>query len=169
MRISLEVFGIPGESLETVREAVHSGAKLHLAARSPDRPPHRIIFQEGTCPYTGDRYLSVAVDGLDTVDLECCNKFFRSVYLAHPCKDSEEVRNNMQLRIEDPYEVKADGSPFEEQETLDEDTCWICGRINGEERPLTDGQERLTIEVTWDDGRGVSLCNVCRKLLISGS
>lgn len=174
MKISMEVFSIPEDNKEQLRRAVREGYERFLFREERDRAKTLIKIHEGTCPFTGKGYMHVLIDGLEFIELKELNVFVDFVYAAHALRNDEVVRRNQYLRIEESSEPAAadreapEGEEEEEEgEEEGELTCWICGRMDGEEIYDYESEEPYTIEVKVYDGPKVPLCSVCLDLFLS--
>lgn len=160
MKISFEIFSIPEENLDELKREISAGCGKYLYNIKAGQITASLRIQEGTCPLTGKRYLSVIVDGLPSLELARLNEFSEYVYSFHPLKNEPLVRDNRTLEIQDAFA----NSPGNGQQE-DELECWVCGRLNGEERFDYDSNEYITVEVSfYEGGPEVPLCTTCMNL-----
>ncbi len=166
MRISLEVFGIPDEAAERVRQAAHDACRLHLGGNGDGPPDPTLTVRGGTCPLTGRRYLSVLVQSRRPLELVALQRFSDSVFAAHPLGQEETVRANRAVRIEDsPADAAAGPGPLADKDLREEElACWVCGRFDGEEYLDPDSGASALLEVRPAPGGRVPLCLVCLGL-----
>lgn len=164
MRMSMEIFSIPAGARDDLRHAVHEAYERYFQ-RDGSRPQTVIKVQEGTCPFTGAGYLHIVVDGLDAVQLRDLNAFFAFVYSRHPGRNEAVVKDNAYLKVEEgPGTAPAAGAAEEEE---DRDlSCWVCGRMDGEECTDPEQEENFTVEVRYSEDARVPLCSVCLHLLL---
>ncbi|MBI3268892.1 MAG: hypothetical protein HYZ53_07715 [Planctomycetes bacterium] len=174
MKIMMEIFSIPEDNKEQLRRAVREGYERFLFREERDRAKTLIKIHEGTCPFTGKGYMHVMIDGLEFIELKELNVFVDFVYTAHALRNDEVVRRNQYLRIEQSAPVEAESERDEEEGEEDDEgeeenelTCWICGRLDGEEIYDYESEEPYTIEVKVYEGPKVPLCSVCLDLFLS--
>ncbi len=167
MKLSMEIFGIPQDAVVRLRNAVCAGCEKFLL-RSPSAGNKGLIkVQEGTCPFTGRSYMHVTAEGIESADQRDIDAFVSYVWSFHPGREDEVVRRNSFLRLEDaglPSCVDEDRERLgeEEEDTL---TCWLCGRVDGEECYDYERDEPFALEVKFYDTPRVPLCSICYELL----
>ncbi len=167
MRIWLEVFGIPEEACEPVRQSVYDSYRRFLHRNGSGSLATSLDLRGGTCPLTGRGYLSVRVHSPYPLDLEALQKFADAVYASHPLRDETVVRANRSVRIEDssPDDAAALEAADDRRLNPEEVSCWICGRFDGEEYLDPELGTGKILEVRGDVAGRVPLCAICLKLL----
>lgn len=166
MKLSMEIFGIPQDAVARLRDAVCTGCEKFLL-RSPSPGNAKLIkVQEGTCPFTGRSYMYVVANGIESADQRDIDAFASYVWSFHPRREEEVVRRNSFLRLEDTSLESCDDDherlQDEEDDTL---TCWMCGRLDGEECYDYERDETFALEVKFFDMPRVPLCTICYQLL----
>lgn len=169
MRISVEIFGIPEESVEALRRTVYDSFERFLFRNNSKESDAAVSIRGGTCPLSGRAYMNVTVQAAHPVDLQSLNLFTDTLYAAHPLRDDDLVRTNRFVRVEDS--PCGNGHPEDDSEledgSADEDeiSCWICGRFDGEEYREAESGDTAELEVRVDRACGVPLCRVCARIL----
>jgi len=162
----MEIFGIPQDHVEPLKKAVDEAYGKFLSKDTNAKSKTLIKKHEGTCPFTGNRWVHVLIDGLESIELKDVSRFQESVYSAHPLRSEAVVADNMYLKLEQEApgaEAEAEESAEEEEEEL---ACWICSRVDGEECFDYDTGEAFTIEVRYHEDAKVPLCSVCLQLFL---
>ncbi|MDQ7779322.1 MAG: hypothetical protein RDV41_06390 [Planctomycetota bacterium] len=170
MKLSMEIFGIPNDAVTGLRKAVCVACEKFLLKKVGNGARGLIKVQEGTCPYTGRSYMHVVADGIESADQRDVDAFVAYVWSFHPDREQEIVRRNSFCRLEDASggdrsaeEGRESGIEGEdEEETL---TCWLCGRVDGEECYDYERDETYSLDVKFFDFPRVPLCSVCYQLL----
>lgn len=165
MRISLEVFGIPGDSAEPLRRCVYESYERFIHRNGSGAPSTTLSLRGGTCPLTGAGYLSIQILSPHAVELGALQRFADSIYAAHPRRDDEIIRANRAVRIEDSAPEAALESLAEADLRDDEISCWVCGRFDGEEYYDHETKASALLDVRLEEPGPVPLCSVCLRLL----
>lgn len=165
MRLSMEIFGIPTDHVEPLKKAVDEAYAKFLYVDNGSKAKTLIKKHEGTCPFTGNRWVHVLIDGLNAIELRNVSRFQESVYGAHPLRTDPVVADNMYLKLEE--EAPAEEAEEEAAEEAEEElACWVCSRVDGEECYDYDSAEAFTIEVRYHEDAKVPLCSVCLQLFL---
>ncbi len=169
MRISMEIFNIPDNAVETLRRTVYDSYEQFLHRKSAHESDTIMSLRGGTCPLSGKNYMHLDIRTNQAIDLESLNLFSDSIYACHPLRDDDIVRNNRQMKIEDAREHP---EPDLLPEGIDEEalgagemSCWVCGRFEGEEYEDYLTNENRSTEVHMVPEIQVPLCVVCARIL----
>lgn len=165
MRLSMEIFGIPQDHVDTLKKAVDEAYARFLYKDGSSKSKTLIKKHEGTCPFTGNRWVHILIDGLEAVELKDVSRFQDAVYSAHPLRSDPVVADNMYLKMEEAAPA-AEESAEAAEEGEEELACWVCSRVDGEECYDYDSGEAYTIEVRFHEDAKVPLCSVCLQLFL---
>jgi hypothetical protein len=160
----MEIFGIPPTAVDPLKKAVDEAYGKFLFKDGGTKSRALIKKHEGTCPFTGNRWVHVLIDGLDALELKDVSRFQDSVYGAHPLRQDPVVAENMYLKLEEVAAAEEE-EPAEEA-SEEELACWVCSRVDGEECFDHDTGEAFTIEVRYHEDAKVPLCSVCLQLFL---
>lgn len=169
MRVSMEIFSIPEESMETLRRAIYDSYERFLHGKEPGESDMILSLRGGTCPLSEKKYMHLDIQTSQSIDLRGLNLFTDSLFAAHPLRNDEIVRTNLHVKLEDSAGVPdADSLPAgidEEALSGGEMSCWICGRFEGEEYEDFLTNDSLATEVHMAPDIQVPLCVVCARIL----
>jgi hypothetical protein len=161
----MEIFGIPVDQVDPLKRAIDDAYSRYLYKDNGAKSKTLIKKHEGTCPFTGNRWIHVLIDGLEGLELKDVSRFQDAIYGVHPLRSDPVVADNAYLKLEDVAAAEEEEEAAEEG-SEEELACWVCSRVDGEEAYDYDTGEAFTIEVRYHDDAKVPLCNVCLELFL---
>lgn len=162
----MEIFGIPQDHVDPLKKAVDEAYTRFLHKNGTAKSKTLIKKHEGTCPFTGNRWVHVLIDGLEALELKDISRFQDAVYEAHPLRKDPVVADNAYLKLEQAAAGEEEDAEEAAEEGEDELACWVCSRVDGEECFDYESGEAFSIEVRFHEDAKVPMCSVCLQLFL---